>query len=62
MHNAAFFWWHSAQVKVRDNQDKFIEDLHGIGVLNSRAAVAAAVAAIAALVLWLQTFDLTRLF
>jgi hypothetical protein len=52
---AALFWMRSARVKVGNNQDKFIEDLQRIGDLNSHAAIAASVAAIAAFILWLMT-------
>jgi hypothetical protein len=42
---AAFLWWRSAQVHIRDNQDKFIEDLHEMSKWNLRASLANALLA-----------------
>lgn len=48
---AAYFWWRSAHVEIRDNIDKFMEDLREMSKWNLRASLAnAALAALLAVI------------
>ena len=48
---AALFWWLSARVEIRDDVDRFIDDLHKMARHNNTAAILSGCAAFANAVL-----------